>query len=117
MSKPLRSVVTKRPRAPRKPKAKEGAFTKTFKGEWPDKPKDKLNYKDGVAAAGYTGAGAAAGAATGAAIGFNPVAGAVIGAGQYIASKLNQWRKNRLKEANSFQQAKVKADWHRDRAR
>jgi hypothetical protein len=75
----------------RKWNAMKRAFTKTFKDEWPD---NKLDWKDGAAAVGYTAAGAAAGAVTGAATKFNPIAGAVIGGGNYVAGKLNSLRKN-----------------------
>ena len=73
---------------------KSKAFKKTFKGAWPDKPKDKLDVKDAVATAGYTGLGAAAGGLTAAAIGFNPVVGAALGGGLHLYNKAKEWRSN-----------------------
>jgi len=86
----------------RMPDLKEGktlkrlkkSFRQTFRSEWPDKPKDKLDAKDALATAGYTGAGAAAGALTGVAVGLNPVAGAALGGVSALYGRLKKWRGN-----------------------
>jgi hypothetical protein len=86
----------------RMPDLKEGktlkrlkkSFRQTFKSEWPDKPKDKLDAKDALATAGYTGVGAAAGALTGVAVGLNPVAGAALGGVSALYGRLKKWRGN-----------------------